>query len=196
MWVVTLIDVRAVSARFIQCKALVADATEHAINVFTFAKHAEVTEHLAFVDINARLFVAFIRMHETHLALTTERTWIIETLTILAQVGIIGALVNVLANVAVSAESRVTDALERSFRVDTLGILIATAIVGQTFVDVTANDAIAGESFATAALVTTLCVVALGINVTAECSKQTLVIVRATRAVVLDGVAFLAAALV
>lgn len=51
-------------------------------------------------------------MHETHLALTTERTWIIETLTILAQVGIIGALVNVLANVAVSAESRVTDALE------------------------------------------------------------------------------------
>lgn len=86
--------------------------------------------------------------------------------------------------------------LERSFRVDTLGILIATAIVGQTFVDVTANDAIAGESFAAAALVTTLCVVALGINVTAECSKQTLVIVRATRAVVLDGVAFLAAALV
>lgn len=51
-------------------------------------------------------------MHETHFTLTTERTWIIETLTILAQVGIIGALVNVLANVAVSAESRVTDALE------------------------------------------------------------------------------------
>lgn len=86
--------------------------------------------------------------------------------------------------------------LERSFRIDTLGILIATAIVGQTFVDVTTNDAVAGESFATTAFITTFCVVTFRIDVTAECSQQTFVIVCATRAVVFDGIALLTAALV
>ena len=58
--------------------------------------------------------------------------------------------------------------LERSFSVDTLGILIATAVVGQTFIDVTANSAVAGESLATSALVSALGIVTFGIDVTVE----------------------------
>jgi hypothetical protein len=50
-------------------------------------------------------------MHETHLALATERSRIVETLAVLAQSWIVGAFVNILTDVAVPAESRVADAL-------------------------------------------------------------------------------------
>lgn len=100
---------------------------------------------------NARLFVTFIRMHETHFAFATERSWVVETLAVLAQTRIVGTLVDILTNVSISAESSVTDALrmkvdewcnsikfshklynhlERSFCVDTLSVLIATTVVG------------------------------------------------------------------
>ena len=82
--------------------------------------------------------------------------------------------------------------LERSFSVDTLGILIATAVVSQTFIDVTANSAVAGESLATSALVSALGIVTLGIDVTVERTQQTFVVVRAARAIVLNGITFLA----
>jgi microsomal dipeptidase-like Zn-dependent dipeptidase len=59
------------------------------------------------------LFIALIRMHETHLALAAERSWVVETLAVLTQGGIVGAFVNVLTDVAVPAESRVADALKQ-----------------------------------------------------------------------------------
>ena len=50
-------------------------------------------------------------MHETHLALATERSRIVETLAVLAQSWIVGAFVNILTDVAVPAESRIADTL-------------------------------------------------------------------------------------
>ena len=51
--VLAFVNISAVSARFVQREAFVADAAEHAVNVFAFTKHAEVTKHLTFVDICA-----------------------------------------------------------------------------------------------------------------------------------------------
>lgn len=59
------------------------------------------------------MLIALIRMHETHLALAAERSWVVETLAVLTQGGIVGAFVNVLTDVAVPAESRVADALKQ-----------------------------------------------------------------------------------
>lgn len=49
--VFTLVNIRTVSTRFVQSKALVANAAEHSVNVFAFSKDAKVTKHLTFVDI-------------------------------------------------------------------------------------------------------------------------------------------------
>ena len=135
--ILAFVNISAVSARFVQREAFVADAAEHAVNVFAFTKHAEVTKHLAFVDIcaskhqnsellknsyfsfiyyqcvltDARLLVAFIWMHKSHFAFATERSWVVETLAVFAETGIVGAFINILANVTIAAESSVTDAL-------------------------------------------------------------------------------------
>ena len=56
-------------------------------------------------------------MHETHLALATERSRIVETLAVLAQSWIVGAFVNILTDVAVPAESRVADTLFKNSKI-------------------------------------------------------------------------------
>ena len=61
---------------------------------------------------------------------------IIETNAILAQGGIIGALVDVGALLAVAAEPVVADALERPEGVQAARVCVAAAIVGRAFVDV------------------------------------------------------------
>jgi hypothetical protein len=61
---------------------------------------------------DAGLFVALIRMHESHFALAPEGSRIVEALTVLAQSWIFGTLVDVLADVSISAESIVTGTLE------------------------------------------------------------------------------------
>ena len=47
--ILALVDVRTISAGFIQLESLVADATEHAVNVLAFAENAQVAEHLTLV---------------------------------------------------------------------------------------------------------------------------------------------------
>ena len=47
----TFVDVGTVAAGLVQCESLVADATEHAVNVFTLAEDAQVAEHLTLVNI-------------------------------------------------------------------------------------------------------------------------------------------------
>ena len=66
---------------------------------------------MTLVDIDTRLLVAFVRVHESHFALAAERAGIIETLAVLAKCWVVGAFVNVLADVTVSAETRVANAL-------------------------------------------------------------------------------------
>ena len=61
---------------------------------------------------------------------------IIETNAILAQGGIIGALVDVGALLAVAAEPVVADALERPEGVQAARVCVAAAIVGRACVDV------------------------------------------------------------
>jgi hypothetical protein len=86
--------------------------------------------------------------------------------------------------------------LEGSFCVDTLGVLITSAIVGQTFIDITTNSAVPCESLATAALVSALGIVTFSVDVAVKGTQQTLVVVRATRTVVFNRVTFLTATLV
>lgn len=52
-------------------------------------------------------------MHEAHLAFAAERAWIIETVAIFAEGVVVGALVDVLAVVAVAPEASVADTLEQ-----------------------------------------------------------------------------------
>lgn len=49
--VLALVDIGTISARLIQCEALIANATEHAVNILAFSKNTEIAEHLALVDI-------------------------------------------------------------------------------------------------------------------------------------------------
>ena len=56
MRVLAFVDIRTISPGFIQRKTFVADAAEHSVNVFTFAKDTEIAEHLTFVDIYKELF--------------------------------------------------------------------------------------------------------------------------------------------
>lgn len=64
-----LVHVGAVAAGTIELVALVALAAEHPEDVFAVTKDAEIAEHLALVDVYASLFVTFVWVHETHLAL-------------------------------------------------------------------------------------------------------------------------------
>lgn len=51
LWIFAFVDIRTVATRLVQRETLVADAAEHAVNVFAFTKHAEVAEHLTFVNV-------------------------------------------------------------------------------------------------------------------------------------------------
>ena len=109
--ILAFVNIRAVASRFVQLESLVADAAEHAVNILAFTKDAQIAKHLTLVDVDARLLVAFVRVHESHFALAAERARIIEALTVLAKCRVVGAFVNVLADVTVAAETRVANAL-------------------------------------------------------------------------------------
>ena len=64
------------------------------------------------IRTNARLFVAFVGVHEAHFALAAERSWIVEALAVFAQRRVVGALVDVLTHVAVAPEAGVAHALK------------------------------------------------------------------------------------
>ena len=49
--ILALVDVRTISAGFIQLESFVADAAEHAVNVLAFAENAQVAEHLTLVNV-------------------------------------------------------------------------------------------------------------------------------------------------
>lgn len=136
---ITLVNVRAVTASVVQMVAVIADTSEHAKYIFALAVHAEVAKHVALVDIDACLLVVNVRVHETHLAIALEGAWEVETLPIFTERGILRAFVDVFAEVAISPESSVTDALEGAVSVDALGVLVTAAVVGETLVDITAR---------------------------------------------------------
>jgi len=91
--------------------SLVALAAEHAEEVDALAVDAEVVEHVALVDVDARLLVSRLGVHEPHVALAPERARVIEALAVLAQIRVVRALVHVLTREAVPPEPRVTNAL-------------------------------------------------------------------------------------
>lgn len=85
--------------------------------------------------------------------------------------------------------------LERPFSVNTLGIRVTAAIVGQTLVDVSAFDAVAHETFVAGAFVGTLCILAVGELAAGVRVQEAFVVVGAARTCFrFHGVPFLAAA--
>ena len=52
-------------------------------------------------------------MHESHFALAAERSWIIQTLSVVAESRVVRAFVHVLADGAVTAETGIADALKK-----------------------------------------------------------------------------------
>lgn len=105
------VHVGAVTAGTVELVALVALAAEHAEDVLAVAKDAEITEHLALVDVYACLFVTFIRMHEAHFALAAISTRVIQAMSILAERAVLRAFVDVLAAVAIASKASVAHAL-------------------------------------------------------------------------------------
>ena len=57
--------------------------------------------------------IVIIPIHKSHVTFTAERTRMIKTLTIFTQIWIVGALINILATVAVSLKASVTCALNK-----------------------------------------------------------------------------------
>jgi hypothetical protein len=57
--VLALVDIRTVATGLVQRESLVADAAEHAVNVFAFAENAEIAEHLTLVDIYSKTIKSF-----------------------------------------------------------------------------------------------------------------------------------------
>ena len=49
--VFTFVDVGTVTARLVQLESLVADATEHAVDILALTENAQVAEHQALVDV-------------------------------------------------------------------------------------------------------------------------------------------------
>lgn len=92
-------------------------------------------------------------MHEAHFALASERARIVEALSVLAQTGVVGTLVDVLAGVAVAFEAGVAFALEGTVVVEATGVLVAAPVVGHALVHVPAADAVACETVLANALV-------------------------------------------
>lgn len=107
-----LVHVSAIAAGTIEFVTLVTLAAEHAEDIFTVTENAQVAEHLALVDVYARLFVVLIRVHETHLAFAAISTRIIQAVPVLAKCAVFRALVDVLAAVAVASKASVAHALQ------------------------------------------------------------------------------------
>lgn len=86
-------------------------ATEHAEYILATTEHAQITEHLALVYIDARLLVTLVGVHEAHLALASKRSGIIEAVAVLAKSIVVGAFVDILTSVAIPSEASVAIAL-------------------------------------------------------------------------------------
>lgn len=69
--------------------SLVALAPEHAEEVDALPVDAEVVEHAALVDVDARLLVVLFGVHEAHVALAPVQAWVVEALAVLAQVRVV-----------------------------------------------------------------------------------------------------------
>lgn len=114
LWTLAFVYVGAIAAGAIQFVAFVAFAAEHTENVLAASEYAQITKHLAFVNVHARLLVALIRMHKTHLALAAISTRIVQTMPIFTQCDILRALVDVLATVAIASEAGIAHTLQKS----------------------------------------------------------------------------------
>lgn len=111
----TLVYIGAVATGTIELVALVAFTAEHAKDVLTATKDAEIAEHLALVDVHASLLVMLVRVHEAHLAFAAISTRVIQAVTIFTERAVLCALIDVLAVVAVASKASIAHALQNSF---------------------------------------------------------------------------------
>lgn len=140
------IHVGAVAAGTVELVAFVALAAEHAEDVLAATKNAEITEHLALVDVNARLLVTLIRVYEAHFAFAAISARVVQAMPILAERAVLRTFVDVLAAVTIASKASVAYALERTLGVDTVCVGVAAAIVRGTFVDIPALDPVPSEA--------------------------------------------------
>lgn len=135
-WVVTLVNIGAITSRFIKVVASVTDTTKHSKNVLTLAIHTEVVEHVTLVYINTLLFIVGVWVHEAHLTVTLEGPRVVQALAILAQGWVLRALIYVLTEGSVAPEPDITHTLEGSVSVDALSVAVTATVVGETLIDV------------------------------------------------------------
>lgn len=109
------VHVGAVATGTVELVALVALAAEHAEDVLAAAEDAEVAEHIALVDVNARLLVTLVRVHEAHFTFAAISARVVQAVPILAERAVLRALVDVLAAVAVATKPGVAHALQVQF---------------------------------------------------------------------------------
>lgn len=134
-----LVHVRAVGAGRIEPEALVAFAPEAAQPVLADAVEAHVVaavEQGTLVNVHAGLAVVLGRVHEAPLAVAHEGALGVDAGPVLAQGGVVGALVDVGARLAVAAEPGVADAQRAAGGVDALGPRVAASVVDPTLVDI------------------------------------------------------------
>lgn len=180
VWIVTLVNVGAITSRRIKVVASVTDTTKHSKDVLTLAIHTEVVEHLTLVYINTVQFIGGVWVHEAHLTVTLEGPWVVQAMAILTQGWVLRALIYVLTEGAVAPEPDITHTLEGAVSVDALSVAVTATVVGETLVDIPTSFPISCEPVSTMTLIGAINVAALSIRVTAERSHGTLIIVSAS----------------
>lgn len=110
------VHVCTIAAGTVQFITVLAFTAKHTEDILATSIDAQITEHLAFIYIDTRLFVTLVRMHKTHLALTTISTRIIQAMSVFAECIILRTLVDVLTRVAVTAETGIAHALDGNER--------------------------------------------------------------------------------
>jgi len=114
LWAFALVHIGAVATGTIQLVTFVALAAEHAEDILAMAEHAQITEHIALVDVYAGLLVMLVRMHEAHFALAAISARIVQAMSVLAERDVLRTLVDILAAVAVAPETGIAYALQKS----------------------------------------------------------------------------------
>lgn len=183
----TLVYVGTIASRIVKLISFIALASKHAKNIFAASEYTQVVEHLTFIYVNTRGLAVIVGMHESHFALAAKGARVVEAVAVLAQTLLVQALVHVLARVAVALEAAVAHTLERSVRVNALGILVTSAIVGETLVDISTVDSVAIEAIPAPAGIGTRIIDAIGVVVALGSGQFALVVVGAS---VADGVRF------
>lgn len=105
------VHVGAVAAGTVELVAFVALAAEHAEDVLAATEDAEIAEHIALVDVDARLLITLIRVHEAHFTFAAISARVVQAVSILAERAVLRAFVDVLAAVAVPTKASVAYAL-------------------------------------------------------------------------------------